>query len=621
MNDFERMLERDLADAADRIDTRPTQVGIILTAGAERARRRTMRRTLGGVVATGALAVGSITWLSGGDGGVVRAGADESPGASIDGVAPNAAPEVVDAGGAGSQLVSSELTWRSVEVDSAEALGSFVFGVAGEGGDGPYYAVSTEPGRSDSSRPVLWRSDDGLSWTVGGAAPSYGVALAQSGSAVYAVGTAPSVADAPRGIGGDPVVSSTDDGGVTWTDLPIPLDVAAIEDAPGVGNVTVQSVITDGPAGVVLALQPFAYPDLSVVPGYSDQFGYQTYPDGVGLWAEGGSVPCQELEGVASTAPAAVAPSVVGVDESATTAPVVDSTVMCTTEVEEGARYTWVELGIADDLVPYLSGQRVMLHRLTEDGGVEALAPIEFGPGHVVGITGLTSTEAGYVLSGYTTGAAPTYPTTSFVMTSPDGTAWTRHDLPVNGWVNAPVVWAGGLAILQQTEDGGYLLLRSVTGEEWTTTDLGQLLNEAVPNSPFPAQGWMNQLVAGPSGLTVLAGYNQPIDPATLPDGTPNTVPPVDTAPAITEPADGEMTATTITEFAEMPPTSWVVFHSSDGVAWSADSLPELTDLSPAVGVGLRVAGAKTVVSITDLGGRTGDDLPRSTLLVGTPNG
>ncbi len=607
-HDFERSLHLDLTSAAERIHPRTPDVGEILSAGAQRVRRRNSRRALGGAVAVGALAIGSVTWLTDGEGGVVTADPTGESAEAVDGASPAAADDpVIDGGAPGASnvsLVPSGLTWRSVNVDSTEAIGLATGSPPVGDGEAPFYAVSTQPGRGGSPRSTLWRSDDGVAWTTGGTTPfptAFATTMTESASGLYAVGTAPSAAS-PKGLGGDPMIARSGDAGETWDQIELPIDVAAIEDAPGISNVTLGSYIVDGPAGVVVAVQPYAYPDLSaVLPGVNAaDYGYEAHPDGIGLWGgEVETVPCggQPTE-VATTAP-----------ESATTAQEPTETTSCSRPVET-ARYTWAELGITEELTPYLSGRRVLLYRIGADGSVEELGSVDIGEGQT-GISGMVSTPTGYVLSGYT--YDPDTPRgEGFVLVSPDGVAWTRHALPVGGWGGAPVVWEGGLALLVQTDSGGAVLLQSATGEEWTATDLAPFVSEVAARVSPTAEGWPSQLVGGPSGLSILVDVSEPVDPSMYEESSADTVPSTpsaeSSAPTVSA---GDATATTVfLATSDLPAVTSVLLHSFDGVAWSADAPPELANRSFGSLTTLRAAGAQVIVAVTSYAGSGTEELP-----------
>ena len=88
--------------------------------------------------------------------------------------------------------VDPTLQWARADVAPGEALGQLAYGTSVIG-DGPFYAVSTAPGRSDLNgpqTPTLYRSDDALRWVTTGSPDHTINSVAASAGALYAVGTA-----------------------------------------------------------------------------------------------------------------------------------------------------------------------------------------------------------------------------------------------------------------------------------------------------------------------------------------------------------------------------------------------------------------------------------------------
>jgi hypothetical protein len=146
------------------------------------------------------------------------------------------------------------------------------------------YAVSTAPGvvaAGNEPAQQLYRTADGLSWTT--ATGPTGVSadgVAVDGNRVYTVGTGPATAATGDSGAWTTAVSWTDNGGGSWQNSVLPVDL----NAPA-GTVTVNDEavnVAAGPKGVVAAVSISATAELSkLVPGVSAKTLWTANTNGV----------------------------------------------------------------------------------------------------------------------------------------------------------------------------------------------------------------------------------------------------------------------------------------------------------------------------------------------------
>ena len=383
----------------------------------------------------------------------------------------------------------------------------------------PFFELSSQPGRSTDYSPVVWTSQDGVTWKVSGTpAPITARGVASVGSSLYAVGTGTATAASASGTKGELSLAYSPDAGGSWTTVPIPLDLKEIEDHPGIGKMNAQLFVSDGPVGVIVAVHPWTTPDMSGVPDFDPNAGWEVRPDGIGLYSSDAFSACQDT--VVST----VASD--GTEVPVETDPAVATTTVCAAPTVQRV-VPWSELGIAAEDLPYVLGTRLFTFAVEDDTTIRPLGTIDAdtGTSRYFGPNLLTSTPTGYVLEA--SAADEEYNYRGVTFTSADGISWAQHDVPVMAGYQ-PVTWSGGLAVLDQPYDAdgspiGTKIVTSSDGEAWSEVDLNPVL-DAVPLKGVAA---INSLVGGPTGLSILVGY-LPEEPSA----------PVDTAPAGTEPAN-----------------------------------------------------------------------------------
>jgi hypothetical protein len=257
MPDLDRYLYDQLRSKAAGVDVPAGDIDAVMARG----RRRRHRRAGASVLAVMA-AAGSVT-------GVVVSHSSSGRAAQISVGSPTNLPAAP----------GDQLTWRVVpataglsDLTSLSSSGSIA------------YAVSTAPGvvaAGNEPAQQLYRTADGLSWTT--ATGPTGVSadgVAVDGNRVYTVGTGPATAATGDSGAWTTAVSWTDNGGGSWQNSVLPVDL----NAPA-GTVTVNDEavnVAAGPKGVVAAVSISATADLSkLVPGVSAKTLWTANTNGV----------------------------------------------------------------------------------------------------------------------------------------------------------------------------------------------------------------------------------------------------------------------------------------------------------------------------------------------------
>lgn len=248
-NPTERRLERHLRRVAE---TTPVPSSSVVAAK-RRAHERTVRRrraVAGGLAAASVVGVvAGVRVLSEPEPSTIQTSDTptvdtESPSAdpaTTASTAPPVAPTttVVQAGGlvaVDAQLGDPAFVWKVVEPDKDRAIsGTFSDGTAGTF---PSLALSTAPGRSDdydNIELVVWESDDGIEWDQIGLSSPFQQNFWQPqfvDGTVFAVGTAPGVAENtenPLLVGVSSSDAAADD---AWTMAELPIDTNAYDSLP-----------------------------------------------------------------------------------------------------------------------------------------------------------------------------------------------------------------------------------------------------------------------------------------------------------------------------------------------------------------------------------------------------
>jgi hypothetical protein len=524
MPDLDRYLYDQLRAQAAGVDVPAGDVHAVMGRG----RRHRHRRAGASVLAVMAVA-GTVT-------GLVVSNASGGRPAQISIGAPTSAPAVG----------SARLTWRVVPTTAGL---SDLASLASSGSIS--YAVSTAPGVAAAGNEAvqqLYRSADGLSWTTAtGPTGLSATGVAVDGNHVYAVGTGP--VTAATGVSGaeTAAVSWTDNGGGSWQNSVLPVDLHA-----PAGDVTVdgESVnVAAEPKGVVAAVTINATADLSrLVPGVSAKTLWTTDAKGVevlgaqvssqcGLGAGGKqSAPLkprvaftvkannprpaaglrQKLRGVfAATPPFSEGPL--------TTVPCVGPGGQQTHFVPADRAYrvvktySWSQLNIRGQVEQVLQGQPLVFfssdgthfrqvslpagaagqaYVTATPGGFAMETPGVDGPPLVMqSVDGQHWTPAPFSLPGATTGtSAIGYVDGHLVVVGATQTSTVAYTLLSDGWQTAPLPWNVmgvsfgplGVAVVGMSENGApgsWQVLFSRNGLQWSSASLVNLSGGAVGNA------------------------------------------------------------------------------------------------------------------------------------------
>jgi hypothetical protein len=665
-----------LGGRAGHVDLGPPMLDVVVARGRQRQHRR---RTAVGVAAVVGIAAGSIAAvnvLSRPAEPDRIAAAPTNDGAA--GADPGAEPSTSAPAGAwptAAQIVPSPFVWNRVDPDSSEAV-SFYMGAPDHtmAGSGPFVVWSTAPAVSDNYEGALWRSDDGLAWEQVAAPPSLvGRNIAELNGRFLTYGTAPATSPGRRS---DLAVGVSDDDGRTWATASLPLDTSAILAEPGVSSVGVNATsIATTSAGVLVSAQVTAIIDIqSKLPveardrswNYSetgiavmddtcidDTVPMTTISFAAGLAAEAGAA-------TTDTVPASTTP-IGGVPTTALDAPsgtVADGAPSSCTYRE----YTWAELGISARAAAMSIHPEVRM--LFSPDGVTFT---EFTPtGIDPAATDVRLTAVGDSFAASLTFVDQDGNAATRLLLSADGRTWTDQGaMPIS---YAEGFGASGDRIVVSGYDVGsssqVIAVRDPSGT-WTTTALQSFV---LPSDGVTASMGSGSIAIGPHGISVIGALY--VDPVAQvggvsfsQDGITVEIDDSSYTHRVIDDATGEVLATVTNNVSSNPglvsaqpnsdgmfevrrepggdvvttygyddlnravePTyaSQVVFpklvllHSTDGVAWSRESLDEIAG-APLTGTGgIRVTDTQVIVAANLAGDRNPNGTAKQTLLVGT---
>jgi hypothetical protein len=338
---------------------------------------------------------------------------------------------------------------------------------------GVTYALSTAPGvagQATSANPdqAIYRTRDGEHWSAADQHASWISDLAEHDGVLYAIGTAPGVADA------DQVtyrVGTSHDDGAAWTDSDLPFDLSAPTANVALNRSSVVQIASGPSATVALLTEQFS-PDL-------DAF----------VTARAAGHPA------ATTNQTAAGFDIV--DTSACNSPnkqaaingAADPTARaneCTHPPVLGT-ISWSDIGLRGP--SDLFGQQVLV---STDGSHWTSAP---GPSNGF-VRDLVATDDGFLLlddsftpiAGTLGGRSSTK-----LFSSPDARTWTQVGIPADLTVQA----IAGNRIVGYDESGA-VHTSADGGTTWNTTDVGALLPAGMPH----AAPWI--MDAGPLGFAVV---------------------------------------------------------------------------------------------------------------------
>ncbi len=556
--------------------------------------------------------------------------------------------------GLDSTAVESALEWREAAPDSAASAIGYVNGV--EGSDGALYAVSTEPGRFDYSEAnpqgpgqALYRSTDGgVNWEpVSSNADLWIADLDASADRIYAVGTAPAQAGTtPTARTGDLVVASSTDGGTTWTNALLPLDVVPDHSVSGVYG----AQVVVGPAGVVTAVPTTVQRDMeALVPGVDLRWGWQPTDTGLAVYGEPEDFDASSrldwcpqewvLEGPSDEPNGTggyfrcVHPETDDASFEFGAGLVIGSIV--------AAEYTWADLGLESyaDLV----STTVQMFFSADGSTFEAVA-IPAGVG-INGSIELVTTETGFLAAVNSYATPESTVADSALLRSGDGRSWTATAPPASGGgypaafgvIGDRIVWVStdfaGRSVIESTADG------TTWDAIELSSDIAGLIESQLESTSI--QVWIERAAVGSGGAAVVLSVVE----TTQEGASATTIVPQDSSDlVVTGPAGQQLpvappiieaTIPTVVDGPPVPSTTdttvafaagyappgirRIVLHSVDGVSWSVTPMEDITD-TPILQVNSLFVTGASVRMIVQPAQVSGDPaLPTQLTLIGEP--
>jgi hypothetical protein len=559
-------LEHDLTTAADRMSIGFGDVDMVISRARHRRARR--QRVVGGVTAVALVA--SLATIANLD---------------RDAKTPLATQPALARGDA-------DLHWEVLS--STEGLGMTGSGVNGAG---PFYALSTAPGQADVGKArasrVLWRSDDGVSWT---AATTLGndlflSDLAPADGRVYAVGTAPAQAGVKRR--GDLIAGWSDDGGKTFNKKVLPLDWNGMESNSTSVTLLDTQIASNDTGTVVIAAVRAALDVPRLLPnGVAAPDGWATTATGVDiLGPEKDTVNCPpgtRSAAEAKMADAAGRATVVANDQPDTRPKAREiEPAWCISDDRSGQgvavspqdsrgvvrSVTFSELGVSGDLLSAATNQ--VFAFFAPEGSTD-FTRVDLG-----GVRGdssfLDADDGAFHLFASASGTGYT-PADTNDLRSEDGKTWTSVPGPANlSWVAAAGT-VGGQRIVVGDSGDGTMIARADGAGGWVVTPLSSVIDPSITGGR-PT----HSLSAGIGTLGVVI--------AAAPEMDPN--------------ASSEQSVRLV--------------FSRDGNTWEDQPIEKVAGHSVGTPLRIFVSGQRAVVALSGGSAREGEAPKPQTVLVGTP--
>jgi hypothetical protein len=673
MNYFGDFLSDQLAGHARSLAVQDTPVGVITRQGARRRQRRRALITSSSLVAASVTAVGAAAVVQRNDSSTIVVGESDADAISQQtAIAESPTSESIGSS-ADANLeeppltpVASNLTWNRLDPDSTESLGSTaMFGPQGIVGNGPFYALSTSPGRGQETTPTLYRSTDAASWqrvTM----PSYlPQSIAARGDQLYAVGTAPT----GKASVFETAISSSLDGGSTWSQAVLPLNLDELRSDPMVDSVGTQSSIVAGESGLVLVTTTNITLDpADLVPNWPNSFfgGYAVTGAGLEILINPVYGDCPETQDEGYVGPPTFITSTGGSSSGAPASPS-----GCVVDPGEPTGVPWSNTGISAAVIEALL-RPVQIWYSTDGRSFAEVAAPDTGVGPS-GTVLTTNFGDGYVVAYERYGQLAADAGVTTVLASADGLNWTLTTPPFAGIRSMGEV-NGQLSVFAQsfTAPGGvYQNNTSV----WQTSNLTDWSSVSLPSliSANDGPGAILEPVSigfGPSGVAVLGQIY--LDPTRTPDGVRvtkdgltlqmlnagmiNRLLDAESGEILSEfdmmkPSDGggfvgrsdlgfvvedprngnkvtftweEQSAATLKAIEPFENARAIVLHSSNGTDWSREWVDEIAgvDIGPAHHVAMD--GTRVVIAVAEqqpvVDLAVGElPIPKPILLIGTP--
>lgn len=622
MNDIDE-LHRQLHHRAAAADVGHTPVHVITRRG---ARRRARRRTLAtaGVLAVGTLgSITAIELLSKGD-TPARITSDpidtEAPEPTTASTAPTEPPGSTTTSPLGTQpdadpdaamhFVDSPLVWNPVTVGSAEAVAGWDMTGAGginSGGSGPFFRLSTEPGRGATSGTRMYRSDDGIHWEAGAVRDETDpfLPLASTGDRIYSMATQAASARTPDDPDVQVFAATSTDGGASWDATQLPYDLAPLRANPGVSSAGVvgRAAASNGSSIVMTGVVRASVTPTSLAPLLGlDPMSLGSTGDGAGfVQYETTPVTCAELDTAyaeARTPAEGEAPSGYPV------APGTRSGDVCVLWGREVARYTWADFGLGEEAQDAMRGIPVVF--TSTDGTSYSISEAPALPdGFASWNTSLAAGDDGYLLAITGSVGFQDGPGTTLLFSSTDETNWQQLPELPTALNCGPITLAymNGIPTVRSAdcESSFATLVLTLRGSAWEALSIPTLV------APDAASGRLSTSV-GAQGIVVAVQVGESVE--AVQDET-----------SVGPDAQGAGVATTVVGPQVDPATlHWVILYSPDGVSWSRQELADLVDGTDMVVSGVQITDTNVLVSVRPPIGSADspEPLPDTTVLVGT---
>lgn len=386
-------------------------------------------------------------------------------------------------GGAAVAAPLAPLEWYAVDA----TLGYSTRLLPAEGGG--FYALSTAPGQGwvDFRPPAsaLYRSDDGETWSAVFVAEEFGMTdFAIRGDTIYAVGTAPGFSVIE---GTDPAynLSTSSDGGETWSTTPLETAAKAPLELGNVNWVEAQAHIAAGPAAIVASTFTRFHADLSsLVPAEFRREAVDVRPtqDGIEvmdymIWEQLDMQCWEQFDQFDREF------DIDDIPEEELTEPCRQ---LLTGETpDEAVVYsaTWEELG-------FPGGSPLLFAELHVSTDGKSFETVESPFADDEWIRGIYPAGDGFL--GLSWGR-----NTSVVRYSPDGRSWTDLAIPAMQDITQVGTYGGRTIVVGAARDGTPLIVAADGSGNWEPADFGTMADQAAGG------GWVSAAGIGAQGVVV----------------------------------------------------------------------------------------------------------------------
>lgn len=607
------------------------------------AYRRTVRRRR---AVTGTVAAATVGSLIVGLQQLSTVPPDEDAAAQTPAPPADGSPDVADA-----TLTDSPFVWKVED----PGQGSSILSAYGAGSSFSGLAVSTAPGgavdvdqpTADDNAPVVWRSDDGISWEQTSLESPFDQSLyhtVSAGGALYAVATAPGATAAePNSLQLAVARADSDD----WTMVDLGAVAGDVGEYPHLQVSLEESVaaLDDGSALVAVT------PSRSVADLGSLLADAGVDPDSIPVASDDGVAVVDAACPDSATASTIVLPdgpvTIAGPEPShdastaTTTTTATASTISPRVDGCETTDFTWAELGLPAESIAALGDGATEFYRVTPDGNIEGVASPVPGTSlysiYAEGVPVYWTGEQGQSTGAYRFDGAewqsvshvPMNWTSSPARVGATTMGWAHLDGRGNVFAQAPD--AGGVAY---SDPSVLFSEHSVVSANWGAV-AGDVYVSGVSvlDDSIAAQGGVVVAERGPVTIrqdSILDGWYY-ADAATgerIPDAQ---IDYTDDGVSIRDAAGEELARFSAREIEEEfyvglvvePSPTWSIVTTVDGTAFSIESVADLlgTEEGEIRSIGRVDSDGTQVVVVVTLTETYDDGTPKMLTLVGTPRG